>query len=226
MVVQRPGETEIAAEGAGLKAFWNGYTTAPGETAVGTYLGRLIRDNASDDDGYAELECSALKFSNDAYFNFNTSLRQVTSPIRIFSVRRGLNPYLMFSARVAADFNNADSIGTVKVMNASNESYCYKLWLTTSDVLQFSYLGTEIALPATLVAALLIERTANRLLTKPFDFYIVGQRKTANVVGLRTNYSIKFYIVVDGQVFNIHSVVADVRFNDYFQAEFTCEAII
>lgn len=226
MIVMRPGETQISNEGSSLKPFWRAYTTAPGLTDVGTYVGRLIRDNAGEDDGYAELVCSALKFSDAKSYGLYTVLRHVLSPMKIFSIRRDLDPFLMFSCRLDVEFNDANSTGTIMVMSAVDEDYCYKLKVSTSDVLSFYYLGDEIFVSEELKSALIDSRTSTTLRTKPADFFISARRLEQDVVGLRARYQVKFHLVINGNVHELHSAEAEVRYNDYYQAEFVCEANI
>lgn len=226
MVVMRPGETQISAEGSSLKVFWKGYTTAPGDTDVGMYTGHLIRDNAGEDDGYAELVCSALKFSDAKSYDLYTALRQTQSPIKIFSIRRGLDPFLMFSCRLDVDFNDANSVGTVTVMSASDEDYCYRLRLSTSDVISFYCLGEEITIDSEIKSAIIDVSSASVLRTKTFDFYISARRLEQEVVGLRARYQVRFHLKVGEDLYEIHRAEAEVRFSDYFQSEFVCGAQI
>jgi hypothetical protein len=226
MVVMRPGETQISAEGSSLKVFWKGYTTAPGDTDVGMYTGHLIRDNAGVDDGYAELVCSALKFSDAKSYGLYTVLRQTQSPMRIFSIRRGLDPFLMFSCRLDVEFNDAHSMGVVSVMSANDEDYSYRLKLSVSNVISFYYLGEEILVDNEVKSAIIDSRSTTMLRTKTFDFFISAKRLDQEVVGLRARYQVRFNLKVGEDMYEIHRAEAEVRFQDYFQSEFLCEAEI
>jgi hypothetical protein len=146
--------------------------------------------------------------------------------MKIFSIRRDLDPFLMFSCRLDAEFNDVNSVGTVTVMSAVDEDHCYKLKVSVTNVLSFYYLGTEIVVSDETKSALIDTHTSTTLRTKPADFFISARRLEQDVVGLRARYQIKFHLVINDNMHELHSAEAEVRYNDYYQAEFVCEADI
>lgn len=220
MIIQRPGETEIQPIGDPLKTFWKGFTTSPGSVVDGQYSGSLIRDGAGIADGYAEVECKAIRFDSATKFSFYTALRQIASPMRIYSTYRDLNPFVMFTCRVLADFNTSESYGIIRLMNESNEAFKFELHMRTTGI-WLNYLGTEIQLSNAAKNDIIETIGSQRLLTKAFDFYVCAKRITPQINGLRAEYETRFF-VVGTQAFEVHRATSNIRFNDRYQAEFSC----
>lgn len=221
---------QVIVEGPPLKPIWLPYTNAPGNLAEGQFQGRIVHAleaGAAPNpptplrDGVADLICQGLRYESGTPFRFSTWITQIAGPLKIYSIYKGQNPFLCFSARLAFDFNTEASLGTVVISNVDDLSFSIGLTASVSGI-SMNFGSTVIPFPNNVMSSLVQELTSSRLLTRKFAFYIAAKRLTKNVVGTKAEYEVKAFVQVRNAPVEIWSTTLTARFRDRFKAEFRC----